>query len=110
MLDALLRYGLQKKLIEEDDLVWARNSLLAILGLDAPGQAPAAAEAEPPLAEILSALTDSAVSRGVWQEDQESRGRFDTALMGALTPRPAAVRQTFFRLYQDSPQAATAWV
>ena len=109
MLDALLRYGLQKKLIEEDDLVWARNSLLAILGLDAPGQAPAAAEAEPPLAEILSALTDSAVSRGVCQEDQESRDRFDTALMGALTPRPAAVRQTFFRLYQDSPQAATDW-
>ena len=109
MINALLTYALEKRLIGRDDLVWAGNSLLAVLGLDDPAQAPRAGAGALPLPEILAALTDSAVSRGICPDDGESRDRFDTALMGVLTPRPSDVRQKFFQLYRQSPQAATSW-
>ncbi len=107
MIDQLLRYAEAKELIEADDRIWARNALLSCMGKDdyAPG-----AKGEPlPLPTILEALTDEAVRQGLCQGDIVSRDLFDTRLMGALTPRPAAVRRRFAQLYQEGPKAATDW-
>ena len=89
------------------DAVWCRNALLDLLGRTdyTPGKPLPAV----PLAEILAALTDNAVARGLCADDTTSRDLFDTRLMGALTPRPSQVRRQFFDLYAQSPQAATDW-
>ena len=106
-IDLLIAYGLEKHLIEPADAVWCRNALLDLL--QKPDYVPAPPLPAVPLAEILAALTDNAVARGLCADDTTSRDLFDTRLMGALTPRPSQVRRQFFDLYAQSPQAATDW-
>ncbi len=104
---ALADYGIETGLIEPSDRVWAINSLLQAMELneyiepDEPLQLP--------LEEILQALTDFSVRRGLVGDDVTSRDLFDTKLMGILTPRPSAVRRQFAALYEKSPKAATDW-
>ena len=57
-LDALLRYALEKELIQPGDETYVYNRLLEILRLDEAEEGPAA---EPTLEGILQTLTDDAV-------------------------------------------------
>ncbi len=105
-LNALVNYGLDTGLIQPGDETYVFNRLLEILGLDDPGEGEAVAA---PLPEILGALTDDAVRRGLLDDNITARDLFDTRLMGALTPYPHEVRQRFAALYTESPRAATDW-
>ena len=107
-LDALLHYGLEKGLIQSGDETYVFNRLLEILKRDEPGESTELSAALP-LCDILQALTDDAVSRGVIEDNITARDLFDTALMGALTPWPHEVRARFQALYAEDPKAATDW-
>ena len=103
---SLVQYGIDRELLEETDRIYITNQLLQVMELDS------YEEAEPrelPLEEILKALTDDAVRRGVCEGDITSRDLFDTKLMGVLTPRPSYVRDTFTEHYTKSPKEATDW-
>ena len=107
---ALVRYALDRGLIQPSEEMWAVNALLEALSLDSytPPEGEPAAEAELPA--ILDALVDDAYARGVLAENSiVYRDLFDTKLMGALTPRPAQVIEKFQALYAKSPRAATDW-
>ena len=106
-IDLLVAYGLEKHLIEPDDAVWCRNTFMNIL--QKPDYTPGEPLPPAPLPEVLSVLTEDAVSRGLCGDDTVSRDLFDTKLMGVLTPRPSQVRRRFFELYAQSPQTATDW-
>ena len=104
-LDALVNYALDRALIQEGDELWAYNRLLEVMGLDeAEGEA---VEAELP--QILQALTDDAVRRGLIEDNITARDLFDTKLMGAILPPPHEVRAIFEGLRADYPEAATDW-
>ncbi len=105
-LDALVRYGIGCGLIEQADACYVKNRLLEILRLD---EAPAEEEIHAALPELLAALTDDAVRRGLIGGSVTERDLFDTKLMGALTPYPHEVRAEFARRYAVSPEAATDW-
>ena len=106
-LDALIAYGRETGLVEAGDETYIFNRLLEILRLD---EAEDGGEAVSlPLAQLLGALCDDAVRRGVIEDTVTARDLFDTALMGALTPWPHEVRQRFDALYAESPRAATDW-
>ena len=102
----LAQYGIDRGLIEACDRTWAINRIIDALGLQA------YADAEPvelPLEEILKALLDDAVARGVCAGDITSRDLLDTRLMGLMTPAPHEVRAKFAALYEQSPREATDW-
>ena len=101
----LIAYALQKGLIEPADGVYCLNTLLSILKLDAVSED--APPADAPLEVLLGALCDDAVSRGVIEDSITYRDLLDTALMGALTPRPSQVIAKFRQLYAKDPAAAT---
>ena len=105
-IDALVNYALDKGLLQEDDATYAFNRILEILELDEPGEG---GEGEAALPEILGALTDDAVRRGLLDDNITARDLFDTKLMGAVTPFPHEVRAIFAGLYESSPQLATDW-
>ena len=106
-LDALIAYGRETGLVEAGDETYVFNRLLEILRLD---EAEDGGEAVSlPLAQLLDALCDNAVRRGVIEDTITARDLFDTALMGALTPWPHEVRRRFAALYEESPRAATDW-
>ena len=104
---ALADYAVAKGLIEEADRPWAVNRLLETMGLssyEAPETVPQAS-----LEEILTALVNDAVARGVIEDGIASRDLFDTKLMGVLTPRPSQVIARFHEKMADSREAATDW-
>lgn len=106
-LRALAQYAIDKGFIMPEDETWALNRLLEAMQLDAPSGVQAAEDA--PLCDILSALTDDAVSRGLISGTVTERDLFDTKLMGVLIPPPRQVRSEFRALYELSPRAATDW-
>ena len=71
-IEALVRYAIDKNLIEESDRVWAENSLLAALGIDGfqPGSCTAQEE---PLENILARILDWAEREGLCGGDTVSR-------------------------------------
>lgn len=104
-LDALVNYALDRALIQEGDELWAYNRLLEVMGLDEAEGEPVEAE----LPQILSALTDDAVRRGLVDDNITARDLFDTRLMGAILPPPHEVRAIFEGLRVDYSEAATDW-
>ena len=106
-IDALCDYAVGVGLIAAEDKLFAYNSLLNVLRLDA--AKPTGRADGSMLADILARLTDDAVRRGVIGDSITERDLFDTALMGALTPFPHEVRRSFSELYARSPEAATDW-
>ena len=103
---ALVRYGLEKGLIEPCDQTYITNQLLMTMGLDSYEYEEAPAME---LEDILAGLLDDAVARGVCDDNITARDLFDTKLMGVLTPLPREVRAKFAALYADDPQKATDW-
>ena len=103
---ALVDHAMHAGIIQQEDKVWAVNSILEVMQLD---EIDVAAPAQGQLHEILEALTEDAVQRGICDDNQVARDLFDTKLMGVLTPMPHEVRGKFRELYAQSPKAATDW-
>ena len=105
----LVNYGLDTGLIQPDDEIYIRNQLLMTMGLDS-FEEPEGDCYYVDLENILTALVDDAVARGVCEDNSVARDLFDTKLMGVLTPRPSIVRANFWDKYdEDGPEAATNW-
>ncbi len=105
--DSLIRYGTQKKLIEREDEVFVRNSLLSVFGEDTYEIPTEPLSGDLPL--ILASLCDEAARRGIIEDGITSRDLFDTRLMGLLTPLPSFINKTFYEKYAESPEKATDW-
>ena len=114
----LVVYALGRGLIAEDDITFACNQLFDVLHYEPTGSfVPTAAvrhalheKPHPPLEQILAALLDDAVARGVIDNGIASRDLLDTRLMGVLTPRPSHVVRGFKRRYEESPEKATDYL
>ena len=102
----LVRYSLEKNIIEKEDEAYATCSLMAVFGVDSYESAELPEKRE--LSEILSDALDYAFERGLMESDGVvSRDLFDTKIMGALTPRPSEVIRKFYSLYRQDPALAT---
>ena len=105
-IDALVKYALDRRLIEAGDRPFAYNAILEAMELDEAG---GEGTVDLPLADILAVLTDDAVRRGLVDDNITARDLFDTKLMGVLTPFPREVHAKFAALYKESPEKATEW-
>ncbi len=105
----LATYAVQTGLVEENEYIWAVNTILDALKLDEYTPVPWDCR-QVELAPVLETLLDDAYGRGVLAENSVVyRDLFDTGLMGRLTPRPAQVMGKFQALYREAPQKATDW-
>ena len=106
----LVEYAVGKAWIEEGDRLWAANRILEVLKRDGFGGLVEVDEV-PPIAEILNDLCADAYERGVIEGNSASfTDLLDTALIGALLPRPSEIRDIFYGMYLDEgPEAATGW-
>ena len=102
---ALISYALKKGMIEECDKIYCTNALMFLLKKDSLDENCEVASGE--LNEILDALCDYAAENGIIEDSITYRDLFDTALMGAVTPRPSEVIGKFNSLYAESPEKAT---
>ncbi len=102
---ALINYAVDKGLIEESDRVYCTNSVMYLLKRNAFDTSCEAADGK--INEILEKLCDYAAENGIIEDSITYRDLFDTALMGAVTPRPSQVTKKFSALYNESPEKAT---
>ena len=113
-INALVGYGLATALIEKEDVVYTKNRLLELLGLDGfetEEQASAVPSVEVgELEGILAHLLDFAASKGLFSDDGVVyRDLFDTKIMSCLVPRPSYVEAEFLRKFKKSAKEATDW-
>ncbi len=103
----LVDYALGTGLIKEDDSIYCRNRLLEYLELDEYTEPETCEPSE--LEEILSNILDYAGDKGIIENSVVYRDLFDTKLMSVFIPNPSFVRERFWSLYNESPEAATDW-
>ena len=106
-IDSLVSYAVSRGLAEPVDRQVLTNRLLDILRKDdyELSQEPLSEDLE----EILGAILDYAVEKGLCEDNITSRDIFDTRIMGAITPMPREVVRTFEEKYAHSPVEATDW-
>lgn len=103
----LADYALSNGLIEKEDVHYAINSVMGILGISEYTETEEQT-ASAPLEEILSDICDYAYENDLIENNSVVyRDLFDTKIMGALTPRPSEVIRKFDSLYKESPEKAT---
>ena len=102
----LVRYSLEKNIIEKEDEAWAVGSLMQVFSVDS-YEAKELFESRA-LSEILSDALDYAFEKGIINSNGVvTRDLFDTKIMGAITPRPSEVIGKFYSLYEKDPSLAT---
>ncbi len=104
----LIAYGIDCGLISQRDVCYAENMIISVLNLDCMEKTVDIAE-HCSLHEILSGITDYAVSKGICEDTIIHRDLFDTKVMACLMPRPSEMSDKFDALYKVSPGAATDW-
>ncbi|WP_242744929.1 UDP-glucose--hexose-1-phosphate uridylyltransferase [Allobaculum sp. Allo2] len=104
----LVEYGVQTGLLPESERTYAANLLLDLMHQDALDQTAYTPDgSEISLPEVLNNLLDTAAERSIIEDSITYRDLFDAKLMNALLPRPAQIQETFEKLYEESPKAAT---
>lgn len=104
----LINYGLQQEMIDPIDVDYCLNRLLYLLRRDEISMPFQLLNEIPPLTDILKDLTDYAVKANIIEMDAvELRDQFDTEIMDCLMPFPSTIANTFWKLYQESPNKAT---
>lgn len=107
--EGLVGYARAHGLIEEEDAVWARNTVLDLIGADGAGfAAPVAPEEATSIDATLARLCSFARAAGAVGADEEDDA-LACRIMGALMPRPSAVAHRFNQLRAYDPRRATEW-
>ncbi len=106
-IDSLISYAMNTGLAQPEDHTVLVNRLLDILRLDS--YVPSTEPLTEDLEEILKGILDYACEKGICENDITSRDIFDTRIMGAITPMPREIIQTFREKYEKSPERATNW-
>ena len=106
-IDSLVSYAMNTGLADPLDHHVLANRLLDILRKD--DYEPSNETQSEDLEEILAGILDYAVAKGICDDGITARDIFDTRIMGAITPMPREVINTFREKYALSPVDATDW-
>ena len=104
----LVQYGINTGLTPETERIYTTNLLLDLFREDNYEDADAGS-GDIVLEDVLRDLLDEAVRRGIIEDSIAYRDLFDTKLMNCLVPRPAQIQERFWKEYENSPEAATAY-
>ena len=107
LINKLIGYAYESKLICESDRLFVRNRLLEIFGLDDWNGLDNDSPNKLSLEEILNGMLDYAAQNGLISGTNESRDLFDTKIMSCFVPLPSVVIKRFMDDYSVSPELAT---
>lgn len=104
----LVQYGINSGLTTESERIYTTNLLLDLMKEDDYEDVPCDMD-DIVLEDVLKDLLDEAVKRGIIEDSVTYHDLFDTKLMNCLVPRPAQIQERFWKEYEKSPEAATAY-
>ena len=106
LIATLLKYGLEKKLILEEDKVFFQNKLIEFFHLDDYKEGEIL---DYSLEQLMDAFDDYGVQQGMIGDTTTERDNFDTRVISLLTDRPSHVIKEFYDRYQKDKKDATDW-
>ena len=104
LIATLLKYGIEKDLIKEEDKVFFQNKLIELFHLDD------YKESEPldySLEQLMDAFDDYAVEKGMIGDTITERDNFDTRVISLLLDRPSNIIKEFYARYNRNRKDAT---
>ncbi len=105
LISELVSYGMENGLISRDDRVYVINRLMELFDKK---EFVWSEEKVRPIHLILTDMMEYALKQGLMEDDTiTSKDLFDTKIMGLITPMPSQVRESFKKLYNESPKLAT---
>lgn len=97
----LTDYAVKKGLIGELDRIWARNTMLGILGIVDFDESVSNVSSDGfKIQDILNEILDYAVKNNIIEDSIVYKDLLDTRLMGVITPRPSEVSAGIFSAYK----------
>ncbi|MCM1988367.1 UDP-glucose--hexose-1-phosphate uridylyltransferase [Oceanirhabdus seepicola] len=109
-IERLLKYALDKELMQKEDWIYSRNIILNVLDLDDFKVVEIPDEKLENSVEILDNILKWAVDNGVLKHDSPVyRDLLDTKIMNCIMPRPSEVISIFNRKYEEDPKKATEY-
>ncbi|MGG7097828.1 UDP-glucose--hexose-1-phosphate uridylyltransferase [Clostridium sardiniense] len=109
-IERLVQYGIKNNLIEDEDKIFIRNSLIDLFNLDELEYVNIEDENLNTPTSILNNLLDYAYENGILESNTPIyRDLFDTKIMGILMPRPSEVIREFNCKYNENPKLATEY-
>ncbi len=108
--DRLVDYAVGNLCLSPRDVVYARNTVLGILGADAyPGDSGARCGGESAPDALLAALDAACIETGLFGADE--REKYNDAVMGALSLSPSAAEELFHRKFSaEGAKSAADWL
>lgn len=105
--EQLLKYSVDKLSLDKNDVIYVRNSLLDLLGLDSPSaEVSSYGEFQN---DIIDPILSYAIENDLTNENEKIL--FETKLLGYCTPMPSAVISKFAKTYSNSSSKdATDWL
>ena len=107
-INRLINFALNKKLIDDLDVIYSTNMLLGLLNLSDFKKEEINEELSEP-SSILNNILDYAVSENLIDDTITERDLFDTKVMNCIMPRPSEVIAKFKENYSISPRKATEY-
>ncbi len=104
-IENLLYYAKEKLGLNFEDAIYAKNQLLELFNAT---NAFELADRVPLQTEILDPMVNYAIENGIISQDDALR--FETKIMGLVTPAPSLVIEEFTDLYSVSPNNATDYL
>lgn len=106
----LIQYGLDKELINSEDIIYTRNRILEVLKIDDFQEKEVEKERLDSPEPILKNILDWSFKNGIIENNSVVyRDLFDTKIMGCLMPRPSEVISKFNELYKSDKKSATQY-
>ncbi|SNS13629.1 UDPglucose--hexose-1-phosphate uridylyltransferase [Anaerovirgula multivorans] len=104
----LIYFGINKKLINEQDEIYVRNRILETLSLGEYEDVEVNKEDLDHPQEILDNILEFAFEKGLLIDNTVTyRDLMDTKIMDCLVPLPSEVTKKFYEDYEQSPEIAT---
>ncbi|MEQ2525095.1 UDP-glucose--hexose-1-phosphate uridylyltransferase [Robertmurraya yapensis] len=94
------------QLIEQGDVVYGRNQILSLLGLES-FEPTEVTFAEKEIPTLLENLIEYAIANGICDDYFDAKEIFASKIMNTMMPLPSTVTRRFYDLYKYDPVAAT---
>ncbi|WP_121610982.1 UDP-glucose--hexose-1-phosphate uridylyltransferase [Mesobacillus foraminis] len=105
-IDEIVKQGVISELIPEEDGIYVRNQIMALLSLeDFPEQG--GENSGKDLPELVDVLVNFAVEKGLIEDLFDEKEILGSKIMNVFMPRPSDVNRFFYERYESNPEEAT---
>lgn len=107
LIDRLIALGLENGLIKNEDIIYIKNRILAMLKKDEPEKFDDICTLN--LYDTLDAICEIAIKNGIIDDNLQAKDIFSSTIMNLFLDKPSVVNEKFWSFYKMDNKVATDW-